>query len=129
MNYLAYTWIEHGVNQDQALDMLHRAVELREDDGYIVDSLGWAYYRRGDFAKAVKYLERAILLEPGEATINDHLGDAFWRVGRQLEARFQWSHALRLKPEEKDVARIERKLAVGLDVVEAEERARGKTGS
>jgi tetratricopeptide (TPR) repeat protein len=129
MNYLAYTWIEHGVNQDKALDMLHKAVELREDDGYIVDSLGWAYYRRGEFAKAVKYLERAIVLEPGEATINDHLGDAYWRVGRKTEAQFQWNHALRLKPEEKDLARIERKLSAGLDAVEAEERAKAKPAS
>lgn len=129
MNYLAYTWIEHGVNQDKALDMLHKAVELREDDGFIVDSLGWAYYRRGDFQKAVKYLERAILLEPGEATINDHLGDAFWRVGRKTEAEFQWNHALRLNPEEPEKSRIERKLSVGLDAVEAEERAKAKPAS
>lgn len=124
MNYLAYTWIEHGVNQGKALDMLHKAVELREDDGFIVDSLGWAYYRRGEFQKAVKYLERAIVLEPGEATINDHLGDAFWRVGRKTEAEFQWNHALRLNPEPEDKARIERKLSVGLDIVENEERSR-----
>jgi tetratricopeptide (TPR) repeat protein len=129
MNYLAYTWIEHGVNQDKALAMLHRAVELREDDGFIVDSLGWAYYRRGDFAKAVRYLERAVELQPGEATINDHLGDAYWRVGRQREARFQWSHALRQKPEQAEIARIQRKLDVGLDVVEAEERAKPKPGA
>lgn len=129
MNYLAYTWIEHGVNKDKALDMLHKAVELREDDGFIVDSLGWAYYRRGDFAKAVKYLERAILLEPGEATINDHLGDAYWRVGRKTEAQFQWNHALRLNPEPEDKARIERKLSAGLDVVEADERAKAKPAS
>jgi tetratricopeptide (TPR) repeat protein len=129
MNYLAYTWIEHGVNQDKALDMLHKAVDLREDDGYIVDSLGWAYYRRGEFAKAVKYLERAILLEPGEATINDHLGDAYWRVGRKNEAQFQWNHALRLNPEAEDKARIERKISAGLDVVEAEERGKTKPAS
>jgi tetratricopeptide (TPR) repeat protein len=126
MNYLAYTWIEHGVNKDKALDMLHKAVELREDDGFIVDSLGWAYYRRGEFAKAVKYLERAIVLEPGEATINDHLGDAYWRVGRKTEAEFQWNHALRLEPEKDDAARIKRKLEQGLDAVEAEERAKAK---
>jgi Flp pilus assembly protein TadD len=129
MNYLAYTWIEHGVNKDKALDMLHKAVELSEDDGYIVDSLGWAYYRRGDFAKAVKYLERAIVLEPGEATINDHLGDAYWRVGRKNEAQFQWNHALRMGPEAEDKARIERKLSVGLDLVEAEERGKAKPAS
>lgn len=129
MNYLAYTWIEHGVKQDKALEMLHKAVELRQEDGFIVDSLGWAYYRRGDFAKAVKYLELAIELEPSEATINDHLGDAYWRVGRKTEAQFQWSHALRMNPDEAGKTRIERKLSAGLDVVEAEERAKAKPGS
>lgn len=121
MNYLAYTWIEHGINQDQALRMLHRAVELKGDDGYIIDSLGWAYYKRGDYRKAVLYLEQAVLLEPSEATINDHLGDAYWKVGRTREARFQWDHALKLDPDEKERARIERKLRDGLDVVEASE--------
>ncbi len=119
MNYLAYTWIEHGVNADKALEMLHRAVELREDDGFIVDSLGWAYYRRGDYAKAVKYLEAAASLEPGEATINDHLGDAYWKVGRQLEARFQWERALTLKPEPDEAAKIQAKLDKGLDGIGA----------
>jgi tetratricopeptide (TPR) repeat protein len=124
LNYLAYTWIEHGVNQDAAMKMLHRAVELRDDDGFIIDSLGWAYYKRGEFDKAVKYLEQAVLLEPGEATVNDHLGDAYWRVGRELEARFQWRHALTGKPDEPgDVDRIKRKLAEGLDAVEGGARS------
>ena len=61
--------------------MLHRAVELRPEDGFIVDSLGWAYFRLGDYDKAVTYLERAVELEPGDPVINDHLGDAYWRVG------------------------------------------------
>ena len=66
--------------------MLHRAVELRPDDGFIVDSLGWAYFRLGEYDKAVTYLERAVELEPGDPVINDHLGDAYWRVGREREA-------------------------------------------
>jgi tetratricopeptide (TPR) repeat protein len=70
-----------------------RAVEQRADDGYIVDSLGWAYYRLGNMEEAVKQLERAIELKPEDPTIHDQLGDAYWRVGRVLEARFQWSHA------------------------------------
>ena len=68
--------------------MIKRAVEQRADDGYIVDSLGWAYYRLGNFEEAVKHLERAVELKPEDPTINDHLGDAYWRVGRVLEARF-----------------------------------------
>ena len=115
MNYLAYTWVEQGVNTQDALKMLKRAVELRPEDGFIIDSLGWAYYRLGDFQTAIRYLEQAILLEPGEATINDHLGDAYWRVGRKLEARYQWQHALKLNPQKGDEPKIQRKIEAGLE--------------
>jgi len=96
------------------MDMIHRAVEQRPDDGYIVDSLGWAYYRINNYAEAVKNLERAVELKPDDPTINDHLGDAYWRVGRKLEAHFQWSHAKDLKPEQEDLPKIEAKLKDGL---------------
>jgi tetratricopeptide (TPR) repeat protein len=94
--------------------MIKRAVEQRPDDGYIVDSLGWAYYRIGNYEEAVKNLERAIDLKPEDPTINDHLGDAYWRVGRTLEANFQWSHARDLKPEPEDLPKIVAKIENGL---------------
>lgn len=114
LNYLGYSWIDQGVNLDEGMKMIRRAVEQRPDDGYIVDSLGWAYYRIGNFEEAVKHLERAIDLKPEDPTINDHLGDAYWRVGRTLEARFQWAHARDLKPEPEELPKIEAKLANGL---------------
>jgi len=79
-----------------------------------VDSLGWAYFRIGDYANAVKTLERAIDLKPEDPTINDHLGDAYWRVGRTLEAKYQWAHARDLKPEVEELPKIEAKIANGL---------------
>ena len=94
--------------------MIRRAVEQRPDDGYIVDSLGWAYFRTGNYDEAVKNLERAVELKPEDPTINDHLGDAYWRVGRTLEAHFQWSHAKDLKPEPEELPKIEKKLKDGL---------------
>jgi tetratricopeptide (TPR) repeat protein len=114
LNYLGYSWIDQGINLDEGMKMIKRAVEQRPDDGYIVDSLGWAYYRIGNFEDAVKHLERAIDLKPEDPTINDHLGDAYWRVGRTLEARFQWAHARDLKPEPEELPKIEAKLANGL---------------
>jgi tetratricopeptide (TPR) repeat protein len=114
MNYLAYSWVDRGENIDEALAMLKKAVALRPEDGFIVDSLGWAFYKLGNYAEALRYLEQAIQLEPGEATINDHLGDAYWKVGRRQEARFQWQHALDLGPEEGDEPVIRRKLEKGL---------------
>ncbi len=89
LNYLGYSWIDQGVHLDDGMDMIRKAVEQRPDDGYIVDSLGWAYFKTGNYDEAVKNLERAVELKPEDSTINDHLGDAYWRVGRTLEAHFQ----------------------------------------
>jgi tetratricopeptide (TPR) repeat protein len=114
LNYLGYSWIDQGINLDDAMKMIKRAVDQRPDDGYIVDSLGWAYYRIGNFDEAVKTLERAIDLKPEDPTINDHLGDAYWRVGRVLEAKFQWAHARDLKPEPEELPKIEAKIQNGL---------------
>jgi len=114
LNYLGYSWVDQGVHLDQGMAMIRKAVDQRPDDGYIVDSLGWAYFRINNFDEAVKHLERAVELKPEDPTINDHLGDAYWKVGRNLEARFQWSHARDLKPEPDDLKRIEEKLQSGL---------------
>jgi tetratricopeptide (TPR) repeat protein len=114
LNYLGYSWIDQGINLDEGMRMIQRAVEQRADDGYIVDSLGWAYYRIGNYEEAVKHLEHAVELKPEDPTINDHLGDVYWKVGRVLEARFQWSHARDLKPEPDELAKIEEKIKSGL---------------
>src|SRR3984893_7212356 len=112
--YLGYSWIDQGINLDEGMKMIKRAVDQRPDDGYIVDSLGWAYFRIGNYDDAVKNLERAIDLKPEDPTINDHLGDAYWRIGRTLEAKFQWAHARDLKPEPDDLPKIEAKIENGL---------------
>lgn len=114
LNYLGYSWIDKGVKLDQGLKMIQKAVELRPEDGYIVDSLGWAHYRMGDYASAVENLERAVELVPSDPTINDHLGDAYWRTGRITEARYQWKRALQFGPDKDDAAPIEAKLEKGL---------------
>ena len=114
LNYLGYSWVDQGVNLDEGMSMIRRAVEQRPDDGYIVDSLGWANFRIGNYEEAVKDLDRAVELKPDDSTINDHLGDAYWRVGRVLEAHFQWSHAKDLNPDPEDLPKIEQKLKSGL---------------
>jgi Flp pilus assembly protein TadD len=114
LNYLGYSWIEKHIKLPQAMRMVQRAAELRPNDGYIVDSLGWAYYQLGDYSNAAHALERAIELLPEDATINDHLGDAYWQVGRQAEARYQWRRALQFKPEADQVKTIDAKLDRGL---------------
>ena len=114
LNYLGYSWVDKGMNLDEGMRMITRAVEQRADDGYIVDSLGWANYRIGKYEEAVKQLDRAVELKPEDPTINDHLGDAYWKVGRMVEARFQWAHARDLGPDPEDLPAIEAKLKSGL---------------
>ena len=115
LNYLGYSWVDRGRNIPQALTMLEKARSLRPYDGYIVDSVGWAYYQLGRYEDAAKTLEAAVLLVPGDPTINDHLGDALWRAGRRIEARFQWNHAITFSDDDTDKAAIERKLKTGLN--------------
>ncbi len=114
LNYLGYSWVDRGRNIPQALAMLEKARSLRPYDGYIVDSVGWAYYQLGRYDDAAKTLEAAVLLVPGDPTINEHLGDALWRAGRHIDARFQWSHALTFADDDTDKAALERKLKSGL---------------
>ncbi|RIA55891.1 tetratricopeptide repeat protein [Dichotomicrobium thermohalophilum] len=114
MNYLGYSWVDQNMHLEKAMDLIREAVRREPNNGYYVDSLGWAYYRLGQFEKAVKQLEKAVELRPEDPILNDHLGDAYWKVGRKREARFQWSHALSLDPEPEDRKEILDKLANGL---------------
>ncbi len=116
LNYLGYSWIDQNRNLKQGLTLIEKAVRQKPDDGYIVDSLGWAHYRMGNFKEATKDLERAVELRPEDPVLNDHLGDAYWRVGREREARFQWDQALTLKPEPEDAEKIKKKLQRGLQI-------------
>ena len=119
LNYLGYSWVDRGVNIEEAMAMIQKAADRFPKNGDIIDSLGWAHYRRGDFGAAVLNLERAVQLHPGEPVINDHLGDAYWRVGRRFEARYQWRHALGLDPDDDLRETVEHKLKLGLDAVES----------
>lgn len=114
LNYLGYSWVDQNINLEEAFKMLQKAVDQRPNDGFIVDSLGWAYYRRGEYDLAAKFLERAVELRPSDSTINDHLGDVYWRLGRKLEAQFQWNHARDLGPEPEDLPKILDKIEKGL---------------
>ncbi len=112
MNYLGYTWIDRGEHMQEGLAMLQRAVALRPMSGAIIDSLGWAYFRMGDYPQALSYIERAVELEPSDAILNEHLGDVYWRLGRRIEARFQWQRALSFEANNADA--IQAKVENGL---------------
>lgn len=113
LNYLGYSLIDKGLKYDEALDMIKTAVRLRPNDAFIIDSLGWAYFKLKDYKNAVLHLERAVELRPQDPILNDHLGDAYWHVGRKLEAVFQWSHARDLDPEPENLEKIVKKIEAG----------------
>jgi tetratricopeptide (TPR) repeat protein len=115
LNYLGYSWIDQGLNLEAGMKMLKRATELRPDDGAISDSVGWAYYRLGQFDKAVEWLERASEQKGDDATVVEHLGDAYWHVGRRREARFQWNRAMNQKPDKDRIPVILDKISNGLN--------------
>ena len=114
LNYLGYSWIDQDMHLTEALEMIQKAVDAQPQDGYIIDSLGWAFYKLGRIDEAVTTLERAVLLRPNDPELNDHLGDAYWTVGRHLEARFQWRIAGAMDEDGHVKERVARKLMDGL---------------
>ncbi len=116
MNYLAYSWLENGKNFDKALEMLREANDLKKNDGYITDSLGWALYKLNRFAEAKEYLKIAIILMPSDPIVNDHFADCLWKNNQKIQARYYWNYVLKLETtEEKLKKSIENKLIFGLE--------------
>ncbi|MBX4336155.1 tetratricopeptide repeat protein [Bartonella raoultii] len=112
LNYLAYSLIDRDQKLEESLHMLQKASALQSRNSYILDSLGWAYYKLKQYNKAVQILENAVILQPEDPTLNDHLGDAYWQIGRKREAIFQWNHAI--DGNAKNSEEIQKKLKFGL---------------
>ncbi len=115
LNYIGYTWVDKNVNLEKALEYIRRAVALRPDDGYILDSYGWAFYRLGDMGQAVYWLEKSVAQVPDDSTILDHLADAYWQTGRHAEARFKWQRARELSKDSDFRSVVERKIQRGIE--------------
>ena len=114
LNYLSYSWLERNVKIDQAMKMLMRAYELKENDPYITDSVGWGYYLIGDFVNAEKYLRKAVELMPYDPIVNDHYGDVLWQLDRKLQAKYFWKQVLELEDTKDEMKKdIEKKLIDG----------------
>ena len=115
INYLAYTWIEQGVKIEQSLKMLEKANNLKSNDPYIIDSLGWALFKLKRYKKAKNYLRTAVKLMPGDPTVNDHYGDVLWKNGNRIQAIYYWNYVLKLEDTKKDLKEIiNKKLIFGL---------------
>ena len=111
---MAYSWLDRNLNLDKAVKLLENAVELEPNDGYIIDSLGWAFYLTGLIDKSIFYLEKAVSMMPNDATLNDHLGDAYWKSGRRKEASSQWKRVLIIEPNFKNKEKILEILELGI---------------
>jgi len=109
LNYLGYSWVDQGINVDKAMEMIVKAAEQRPNDGYIIDSLGWAFYQIGKYEEAVINLEKAVELT-SDSIIIDHLGDALFYSGRKIEAVFQWKRALEFDPTEEMINKVKEKI-------------------
>ena len=95
--------------------MLERAYELKNNDPYIIDSIGWAYYLIQDYHKAETFLKRAVELMPNDPIVNDHYGDILWKLNRKIQARYFWSNVLKMEDAEKDmIEKINIKMVEGL---------------
>ena len=115
LNYLAYSWLERGYRINEAIEMLEKAYSIKNNDPYIIDSIGWAYYLIDDYLKAEKFLKRAVELMPNDPIVNDHYGDILWKLDRKIQARYFWSNVLRMDDAEQDmVSNINIKMIKGL---------------
>ena len=114
LNYLGYSWVNRGVYIHEGLKILNKAVRAAPDNGFFIDSLGWAYYKLRRYHNALTLLERASRLQPNDPTITDHLGDVLWQLGRRLEARYQWNKALSFNPSADERARLKEKRTQGV---------------
>lgn len=120
INYLAYSWLERRQNIEQATKMLEEAVKLSKWElGYIIDSLGWAYYLKKDYNNAEKLLKIAYEKTPSEGEVYDHYGDVLWMQKKFLQARYIWKNALSLESTDlKRKEKIKNKILHGLLVSE-----------
>ena len=115
INYLAYSWIEKGVNIEKSLNMLKKADTLKPNDGYIIDSLGWALFKLKKYKESKKYLQIAVKYMASDPVVNDHFADSLWMNNNFLQARYYWNYVLKLeKTEEKQRNKIKQKLLFGL---------------
>ncbi len=119
LNYLAYSWLERKIKINQSMDMLLNAYQQREDDPYIIDSVGWAYFLTEDYLSAEKYLKRALLIMPNDPILNDHYGDVMWKLNMKLQATYYWRAALLSDEAEQELKKeINNKLIYGLNKIQ-----------
>jgi tetratricopeptide (TPR) repeat protein len=110
LNYLGYTWAEMGERLEEAEDLIVRALKIAPEDGFFIDSLGWVYYQKGDYARAIEHLERAVEITVDDPTIIEHLGDAYLKASKPDRALPRYRDALKKSKENDQIKRIKEKI-------------------
>ena len=119
LNYLAYSWLERDYKIDEAMEMLKIAYNLKSNDPYIIDSIGWAFFLIDEYDEAEKYLKRAVELMPDDPIVNDHYGDILWKLDQKIQARYFWNSVLSFDDTEDDMREnINKKLITGLKSIQ-----------
>ena len=103
LNYLAYSWLERNYKIDFAMQMLEKAYDQEPEDAFIIDSIGWAHYLKGNYIKAEELLKKAIQIMPDDPIVNDHYGDILWNLDRKIEAQYYWKSVLSFNDSEEEM--------------------------
>ena len=115
LNYLAYSWLERDYKINEAIEMLEKAYSLKNNDPYIIDSIGWAYYLIDEYENAEAHIRRAVEMMPDDAVVNDHYGDILWKLGHKIQARYFWKSVLKMEnADEELLEKINLKIIKGL---------------
>ena len=120
LNFLGYGWINQGQHIQEGMDLVRRALQLQPKSGAVIDSLGWGYYKLGQYDEALGFIEEAVQLDPSDAEVNDHLGDVYKAMGRNVEAGYEWSRVLSLKATGRELASVRQKLDANAAVMAAD---------
>jgi len=111
LNYLGYSYVEKGIHLQEALSLIQRAHDLKPDSGYILDSLGWVYFKLGKYQEAIRYLDRAVQSVKDDPVLFEHLGDVREAMGKHNEALDAWRQSLKYQDKEEGVkSRVEDKI-------------------
>ncbi len=112
LNFIGYTWADKNIRLQEALEYIEKAIALKPDNGYIIDSLGWVHYRLGNYQQAIQELNRALELEPADPHIHDHLGDVYRALGKRAEALELYQKALKMLEDDKEKSVVQEKINV-----------------
>ena len=110
LNYLGYTWAENNTHLEKALEYIKKAIALKPDNGYILDSLGWVYFRMGELEKARTELEHALTLEPKDPYIHEHMGDIYLATGQKQKAKEAYRQAMEMFKDQKMKEKMQQKI-------------------